>query len=259
MNNLPIGVFDSGIGGLTVVSEIIKQLPNEEIIYLGDTARVPYGFRSPETVISFSRQNVEFLLKQNVKCVVIACNTSSAYAFESLKKEFEIPIFDVVSPIVEKFKKDKKYNTIGVIGTRGTINSHIYSKNLSGLTVYESACPLFVPLVEEGEVEGRIIDMVADKYLAFFDDKNLDALIIGCTHYPLITRVISKRLPNVELVNPAYQFGRVFKKYLKAKGMVRSKKSKPKNKYYLTDITESFVNTAKTFLGKEINPQRAIY
>lgn len=179
----PIGVFDSGLGGLTVTKEIIKIMPNENIIYLGDTARVPYGTRSKDIVRKFSLEDANFLLKKKVKCIVIACNTSSAYAGNFLKKNIKIPVFDVITPAVKGAVKVSKTGNIGVIGTTGTISSGAYKVK------YLQACPLFVPFIEEGEINSQAIELVAKKYLSWFKGK-IDTLILGCTHYPIISKTI---------------------------------------------------------------------
>lgn len=244
--NKPIGVFDSGLGGLTVVKEIIKLLPNEDIIYLGDTARVPYGTRSNEIIKKFSDENVDFLLKNKVKCVVIACHTSSAIAGNYLIEKYpNIPIFDVVSPVLESLKESKKI--IGVIGTRATINSGVYSKLNR---VVEIPCPLFVPFIEEGETKGKLIESLINKYLGKI---KVDSLVLACTHYPIISGVIKKVLPDTELINPGILIADKLKKYLIKNNLANNQKGSGNKSFYATDLNERFINVSEMFLGKNIN------
>ncbi len=245
MDTRPIGIFDSGLGGLTVVKEIIKLLPHENIVYLGDTARVPYGTRSNEIIKKFSEENVKFLLGKKVKCVVIACHTSSAVAGDFLKKKFSnVSIFDVVSPVLERLGKSKK--KIGVIGTRATIGSGVYSKLNK---VVQMACPLFVPFIEEGEIKGDLIKSLVKKYL-----KNLkvEILVLGCTHYPIIKDVIKKVLLDTELINPGILVSGVLKNNLVKNDQTNDQKREGKGSFYVTDLNERFVKVAEMFLGEKI-------
>lgn len=244
MNNNPIGIFDSGLGGLTVLSEIRKILPNENIIYLGDTARVPYGVRSPEVIKKFSQENVEFLLKQKVKCIVIACNTSSAVAGKYLEKKYKnIKIFDVITPTMKMILDKEK---TGVIGTRATIKSNAYDVK------YANACPLFVPIIEEGEIDDNLIKLAAKKYLKYFKDKNIDSLIMGCTHYPIINEVIQKEIGNkIKLINPAVAVTLELREYL-TKNNLLNNKQKTIQKYFVTDLNDRFLTIAEMFLGYNI-------
>jgi len=214
MDKRPIGIFDSGLGGLTVVKEIKKRLPNESIIYLGDTARVPYGTRSKETITKFSLQDVLFLTEQKVKCVVIACNTASALAFKEIKKRLVIPVFDVVSVGAKMAVETTKNKRVGIIGTRGTVTSHAYQKAIHKQNprtlVYEKACPLFVPLIEEGEIGGKATEMLVSKYLNPLKNNKIDTLILGCTHYPIIKNIIQKKIgKRVVLVNSGEEIAKV--------------------------------------------------
>ena len=246
-NNHSIGVFDSGLGGLTVVKEIVKLLPNEDIIYLGDTARVPYGTRSKETIIKFSLEDADFLLKEKVKCIVIACNTSSALAGDELKKKLKIPVFDVIIPALKDAKELSKTGKIGVIGTRGTIGSGAYSVSFS------KACPLFVPFIEEGEVKSEALKLVAKKYLSEFKNGNIDTLIMGCTHYPIIKTIIEKEIDtNIKLIDPGISVAVELKDYLTKNKMLNSQKDEGKRNYFVTDYTERFVKVAEMFLGEQI-------
>lgn len=257
MDKRPLGVFDSGLGGLSVVKEIKRHLPYESIVYLGDTARVPYGTRSKKTVTEFSLQCIKFLLKRKVKCIVVACNTSSAQAFDEIKKVSTVPTFEVIGPGVRAAVKNGKAGVIGVIGTRGTVKSSAYKKKInkhnSSLRVVEVACPLFVPLIEEGELKGKLIELCTQKYLRPLKRKGLDTLILGCTHYPLIKPVIAKHLDSkVRIVDSGQEVANQLSVYLRVKKMLADKNVKPKDEFYVTDLTERFMKVASMFLGKDL-------
>ncbi len=238
-----IGVFDSGLGGLTVVKEIKKILPSESIVYLGDTARVPYGTRSKEIVAKFSFEDAKFLLKKNVKCIVIACNTASAYAGNELKRKIKIPVFEVITPAIKKAESVSKKEKIAVIGTRGTIASKAYQ--FDGI-----ACPLFVSLIEEGEIKGKLIAMVVEKYLKSLKKKEIEILVLGCTHYPLIENEIRKIVgEKVILINPGKEVVLNLKKFLEKNNLIN--KDKRKIDYYVTDWTSNFQKVAEMFLGEK--------
>ncbi len=252
MNSKPIGVFDSGLGGLTVVKEIIKALPHEDIVYLGDTARVPYGTRSQEVVTQFAKEDAQFLLKKGVKCIVIACNTASAFAYDYLVKTFNLPIFDVISSASEK-ALELGGNQIGVIGTRGTIDSKAYNKKL-GQKLLTLACPLFVPLIEEGEIEGAIIKSIVKKYLQYFKGKPLKVLILGCTHYPIIKPEIERYLGSKILyIDPGKEVATKLNEYLSANKLLNSQTGLGKVDYYVTDVNNKFKETAKMFMGNGVS------
>ena len=257
MDSRPIGIFDSGLGGLTVVRQIKKRLPTESIVYLGDTARVPYGTRSKETVTKFAVEDVNFLLKKRVKCIVIACNTASAYSSAVIKRKVSIPVFDAITPAVKEVAKSG-FKKVAVIGTRGTIGSHAYNKALTRLDkkmkVIEKACPLFVPAIEENEMGGRLIHLLIDKYLSPLRKTKIDALVLGCTHYPIIKKQISQFMgEKVELVDPAEEMTARLKDYLKENEMMADKSSQATSEYYVTDLTDRFTKVAEMFLGKEID------
>lgn len=250
MDKRPIGIFDSGLGGLTTVSEISKILPNENIVYLGDTARVPYGTRSKEVVEKFALEDAKFLISRNVKCIVIACNTASAYAGEKIKKQFKIPVFDVITPAIEEALKLSKNGLVGVIGTRATIASGAYDK----ATFMAKACPLFVPLIEEGEISGKLIALVSKQYLEMFKSSNIDTLILGCTHYPLISKIIQRQLgAKVKLVNSGKEVAVVVKEFLTKNNLLNPIRNKPKKEFYVTDLTQRFTQTAELFLGRKFD------
>lgn len=255
-DNRPIGIFDSGLGGLTVAKEIIKILPGEDIVYLGDTARVPYGTRSEETVRKFSLEDANFLLKHNVKIIVIACNTASAWAGEFLKSEIKIPVFEVISNAAKDAVESTKNKKIGVIGTRGTIRSGAYESKIKaldkGVSVISSACPLFVPFIEEGETEGRALTLIAEKYLKEIKDSGVDTLILGCTHYPIIRKIIEKETDGITLIDPGESEARSVKEFLEREGLVSGRDSGGKQEFFVTDLNPRFTEVAEMFLGGKI-------
>lgn len=266
MNNAPIGVFDSGVGGLTVVKEIMEQLPGEAMIYFGDTARVPYGSKSEETVVRYSAQIIKFLLAKGAKTIVIACNTASAVALEKMKQEFEVPILGVVKPGAKAAAEVTKNGKIGVIGTEATIRSGIYNEFLRKtdphVTVYGKACPLFVPLAEEGWVgEDEITEQVARRYLSGLTAQEIDTLVLGCTHYPLLRSVIQKVVGDkVQLVNPAVETARELKYLMEENDLlnertrageayvVADKRSLPQHEFFVSDRAEKFKQFAASIL-----------
>ncbi|KAA3602820.1 MAG: glutamate racemase [Calditrichaeota bacterium] len=254
----PIGIFDSGIGGLTVVRQLISELPNENLIYLGDSARVPYGSKSSKAVIQFSIQISNFLLKQNVKIIVVACNTASAKALSILKEKFQIPIIGVIEPAAKKAVETTKNGKIGVIGTTGTILSQAYFREIQDLNpkieVFSKACPLFVPFVEEGWIEEEATSLVAKKYLAELVDAGIDTLILGCTHYPLLKKVIQKEVgSSVILIDSGHETAIFAAKVLKETNLLNFEKNvKPSQKYFLTDLPLKFTEVGSNFLGSKI-------
>lgn len=257
MDNRPIGIFDSGAGGLTVLKEISEQLPNEDIVYFGDTARVPYGNRSRETVIKYSFQCIKFLLSKNIKAIVIACNTATAMALDSVVNHFNIPIIGVIDPGVKSAVNTTKTNKIAVIGTTGTINSEAYQKGIREINksseVIGIACPLFVPLVEEGWQNTEVARLTAEKYLIELKDHNVDTLVLGCTHYPILRYTISKVIEkSISLVNPAYETAKELKSMLTAKDMLSDKKTKSEKRFYVSDDPEKFSRIGGNILNKNI-------
>ena len=235
--NAPIGVFDSGVGGLTVAREIMRQLPEESMIYFGDTARVPYGTKSKDTIVRYSRQIVNFLLSKGVKAVVIACNTASALALADLQ---------------ELYNATKNKN-IGIIGTNATIKSGQYGQYLRKLdpsvTVVTKACPLFVPLVEEGLIDDRITEDMVSRYLREFKQYDIDSLILGCTHYPLLINPIQRFVGDkVTLVNPAYEVAKTLKQMLAQRDMAASEDHTAKYEYYVSDMADQFLSFADKVL-----------
>lgn len=245
MDNRPIGVFDSGIGGLTVLKEVVEQLPGEDIIYFGDTARIPYGTRSKETVIKYVIQSINFLMTKNIKAIVIGCNTASALALEEAREKFDIPIIGVVEPGARAAVNSTTNNVIGVIGTEGTINSKAYQrtirKDLPTAEIIGVPCPLFVPIVEEGWENSDVADVAAKKYLLELKEHNIDTLVLGCTHYPALRYTIGKVMGNgVKLVNPAYETAKVTKNLLKEKGLLNENIEDGSHQYYVSDDPDKF-------------------
>ena len=255
----PIGIFDSGVGGLTVAREVIRQLPAEKVVYFGDTARVPYGSKSKETVTKYSRQIIRFLKTKDVKAIVIACNTASAYALQEISEEIEIPIIGVVIPGANVAALTTKNKRVGIIGTEGTINSKIYSSVIdglvSGITVIGKACPLFVPLVEEGMVEDPVTTEIAGRYLGELKEKDIDTLILGCTHYPLIRKTVGDIMGDkITMVNPAYETAKELKKLLEQKKLLSHEEEVDRgaHEFYVSDAADKFKKFADTILKFEI-------
>lgn len=252
-----IGVFDSGVGGLTVVKEMLQQLPYEDIVYFGDTARVPYGIKSKETVIRFSIENVLFLLQQDVKLICVACNTVSSFALPVIKSHFRVPIVGVVNPGAREAVYATQNKRIGVIGTRGTIKSRTYETEINHLDrsvkVTSVACPLFVPFVEEGWLKGNVVLDVARAYLKPLKDAGVDTVILGCTHYPLLRPIISEVMGRqVVLIDSAKQVAIEVKKILSAEGMLNTARRKAHHDFYVSDNPEWFSGLAERFLGSPL-------
>lgn len=253
-----IGIFDSGLGGLTVVREIIKLLPNEDIVYLGDTARVPYGTRSKETIIEFSIEDANFLLSRNVKCIVIACNTASAFAGEVLKKNINIPVFEVITGAADKAANISRNKKIGVIGTRGTISSEAYQRKLiqrkPDLEIISQPCPLLVPFIEEAEFGSPAMEIVLQSYLEKVKGKEIDTLIMGCTHYPIIKNLIQKYFGNrVSLIDPGVTEAQEVSDYLNKNKLLNGQKKPGERRFYVTDLTHRFLKVAEMFLGGKLH------
>ncbi|OMH40061.1 glutamate racemase [Desulfurobacterium indicum] len=249
MERRPIGIFDSGVGGLTVLKAIRDRFPDEDFIYFGDTARVPYGTKSERTIIRYSLENARLLRKFNVKLIVVACNTSSSYALDILEKEMDVPVLGVVKPGASAAVKATKTGNIGVIGTEATIKSGAYRREILTinpfLKIFEKPCPLFVPLIEEGWLEDEITYMVAERYLSEFKNKNIDTLVLGCTHYPLLKNVIGKVCNNIKLVDSAeetaLETGKIINKVkCTGKGEVR---------ILVSDMSNRFKKIAEMIMG----------
>ena len=253
--NKSIGIFDSGVGGLTVVKEIINLLPDEKLIYLGDTARVPYGIKSKDTVIKYAQSNADFLLSKGIKILVVACNTASAFSLDTLKEELSIPVIGVIDPGAKKAAESTKNGKIAVIGTPSTIRSEAYSRAISkinpDLEIFSRACPLFVPLAEEGWHKGEITRKITETYLEDIIKEDIDVMILGCTHYPLLKSAIQEVAgENVLLIDSAEEIAREISENIDKENT--SEEIMNKNEYYLTDVSESFIRIAGKFLGKEL-------
>ena len=255
----PVGVFDSGVGGLTVAREISRQLPKENIVYFGDTARVPYGSKSQNTIIRFSEQIIRFLKTKQVKAIVIACNTASALALDAVRDEFDIPIMGVVIPGARAAVEATKNRHVGVVGTDATVQSGMYTKVIRemapDITVTEKACPLFVPLVEEGFKEHVVTQEIIEYYLESMKHTDIDAMILGCTHYPLIRSKIREYMGDrIQIVNPAYETAMDLKKMLEERGMANDGTTEQHSRYsfYVSDAAEKFRRFANTVMPFDV-------
>lgn len=261
----PVGVFDSGVGGLTVAREIMRHLPNENIVYFGDTARVPYGSKSKDNIIRYSRQIIHFLKTKGVKAIVIACNTASALALDVVREESDIPIIGVVEPGARAALDVTVSKKIGVIGTEATIRSSMYEKIIQGIdpeaVVTGKACPLFVPLVEEGFAKHQVTKEIIDFYLSSFLETDIDSLILGCTHYPLLRSRIREYVGGkMTLVNPAYETAMDLKKLLEERGMENTGEEQAHASYsfYVSDAADKFKQFANSILPYDIETTKQI-
>lgn len=254
--NRPIGIFDSGLGGLTVYREINKLLPNEDIIYFGDTMRVPYGNKSPQNIKLFARQITEFLSSFKVKMIVVACNTVSANALGVVKKHTDAKVVGVIEPGVKAALNVTKTNKILVIGTRATVNSHAYSEAIkrfnNEVQVEEVACPLFVPLVEEGFVNDKISFEVAKRYLSCYRNSSFDTIILGCTHYPLLKNTIKKVLPSINIVDSSFSCAVAVKNMLLTNDILNIKKTSGISRFFVSDRPQNFVELSYRLAGIKI-------
>jgi glutamate racemase len=265
----PIGVFDSGLGGLTAVRELFRVLPDESVVYFGDTARVPYGSKSRETVTRFSLEIARFLMRQDIKCLLVACNTASSYALETLKRQFEIPVVGVIDPAAGvavtgggrgvPVEGGSPPPRIGVIGTQATVASGAYPRALEqlapGTHVVSRACPLFVPLIEEGWLDHAVMRQVAEEYLAGLRAERLDSLILGCTHYPLVAPLLQDVVgPQVRLIDSGAEAALATAGLLRRRGLLAGGAAPPQHRFYLSDQRLDFERVARAFLGRELPP-----
>lgn len=253
----PIGFFDSGIGGLTVVKAVSQLLPNENIVYFGDTARVPYGSKSNDTVVEYSLQAANFLLRKNIKLLVVACNTASSVALKDLKRFLTIPVIGMIEPGSKLALRESRNGKIGIIGTNATINNKAYSNEIRKLNpkikVYEKACPLFVPIAEEGWIDHKATELIAKEYLTELKIKKIDSLVLGCTHYPILKDVIQKVVgKSVKLVDSGTPAARLVEEYLNGRGLRNISNQIGKREFYVSDIPSKFRDIAERFLGKKI-------
>lgn len=257
----PIGIFDSGLGGLTVAKSIHNLMPSENIIYFGDTARVPYGSKSPETVIKFSVEIVNFLMSHQVKMIVVACNTSSAYAIETIKKISDVPVTGVIEPGVLNAVTITKNNKIGIIGTTATINSNIYSNKIRQknpkLKVYSIACPLFVPVVEEGWIKKNLTSEIIKEYLKTLKTAKIDTLILGCTHYPLLKNKIMKFFDDdISIIDSGKVTAEYINKMLSEKNLLNDNEERGELSFFVSDMPHKFSELGSNFFGNEISAVR---
>ncbi len=257
MSNAPIGIFDSGVGGLTVARAILDQLPNESTVYIGDTARGPYGPRSLAEVREFALESLDFLVEQGVKAIVIACNTASAAMLRDARERYSIPVIEVIQPAVRRAVAATRSGHIGVIGTRATIDSAAYLDAFAAapqLEITSIACPLFVEFVERGETSGAEITEIARDYLAPFIAAKIDTLVLGCTHYPLLTGVISYVMgEGVTLVSSAEETAKDLYRTLVENNLLRPQQSEPPtHKFLATGDAKAFESLARRFLGPEV-------
>ena len=259
-DNRPVGVFDSGIGGLTVLREIWKTVPDESTIYFGDNSRSPYGTKSRSTIIRYSLQNMKFLESKDVKMIVVACNTASAYAYEELKKRANVPVVEVVTPGADVACRATKNGRIGIIATKGTISTGVYKKavedraeelGMKNIEIYQQACPLFVSLAEEGWWDKEVTKLTAEEYLKPLKDAGVDTLVMACTHYPLLSKVIQEVMgDNVVLVNTGEATAKVVKELLDKEGTASEGNNNPVREFYTSDEPELFEQVATPFLGE---------
>ena len=256
-DNRPIGVFDSGVGGLTVVKQLMKKLPSESIIYFGDTARIPYGTKSEEIVQRFALEDSAFLLEKQVKMIVVACNTASAVALKMLRNILEVPVIGVIEPGARAAVEYTRNGRIGVIGTAGTIRSGRYRREILLLSkemqIISQPCPLFVPLVEEGWIEDEATYLIARRYLQSISENKADTLILGCTHYPLLKNVIRKVVGSkVRLVDSGVETAETVKRVLEENNLFASPQHQPEHQFYLSDLPYKFQEIAERFLERSI-------
>jgi glutamate racemase len=254
----PIGVFDSGIGGLTVVKRLYSTLPKESIVYFGDTARVPYGSKSNSTVIEYSIQNTKFLLNKNVKAVVVACNTASSIAIDELRNRFDIPIIGMIDPGASMAVRETKNKKIGVIGTRATINNKAYSNAIKKIDpeikIFEKACPLFVPIAEEGWTHHQATYEIADEYLKELREKDIDTLVLGCTHYPILSDVIQKVIgTGIKLIDSGIASSEIVRNEIARIGLETNSAIPGQSSFYVSDIPTTFKQVAELFLGQPVD------
>ncbi len=254
-NDMPIGIFDSGVGGLTVMKEIIRLLPDENIIYLGDTARVPYGTRSSETVIKYSLENARFLISKGIKILVVACNTSSSVSLSFLREEVPVSVVGVVEPGAKAAVAAAENRKIAVIGTETTINTGAYEQAIKALDdsieVTGIACPLFVPLIEEGWLEGAVVRLTTEAYLSSLKNNGAGSLVLGCTHYPMIKNIISITV-NIPLIDSAVETAKEVKHLLAQKDLLRESEGGGSKDFYVTDSPDKFTLVGERFLGQDI-------
>lgn len=261
--NRPIGVFDSGIGGLTVLKEIMKLLPGEDTIYLGDTARVPYGNKSSETVIRYALETTDFLLDRRIKLLVVACNTASAVSLPTLKAHYHLPILGVIEPGARRAVEVTRTGRVGIIGTERTVKSQAYVRAIREINpkirVFGQACPLFVPLAEEGWSRNEVALITGERYLNGLHKKKIDVLILGCTHYPLLKQTIQKVVgPDIVLIDSARETAREVLRVLGESELLGERSQDGEHFFYVTDDPEHFLLVGERFLGKKLEKVKRV-
>lgn len=258
MSERAVGVFDSGVGGLTVLRELRRHLPDEQLVYLGDTARVPYGTKSAPTVCRYAAEAARFLIGQHVKLIVVACNTASAVALDQLSRDFQVPIVGVIEPGARRAVDVTRRGRIGVIGTEGTIRSQAYDREIRRIrpdvSVFSTACPLFVPFAEEGWADHDIAHIAAREYLEPLLDHDIDSLVLGCTHYPLLKRTLQKTVgDDVVLIDSAEETAKTVAALLGQQQLHRRRASHAAPRYFVTDIPDRFKKVGGAFLGAPLD------
>ncbi len=258
MRDKPIGVFDSGVGGLTVVAEIMRQIPHEDVVYFGDVGRYPYGPRSKDIIMQFTAQDIAFLLEQDVKFIVAACNTASAVALDTLAPECKIGMIGVIDPGAHAAVETTRNGKIGIIGTHATIASNSYPKAIHEIDgkvkVFSLACPLFVPLAEEGYHDKEAAYLIAEDYLKILRENDIDTLVLGCTHYPLLKKTIQDVIgENVTLIDSATATAKEVKDRLERENLLKPDGGPPEYKYYVSDVPDRFAPVAERFLGLRVD------
>jgi glutamate racemase len=250
-----IGIFDSGVGGMTVAHAVEKLLPDYSLIYFGDIARTPYGPKSPKTIINYSIRNTEFLLAKGAELIIIACNSASSVATDTLRQRFDVPIIEVVTPAADRAIATSKNGRIGIIGTRATVKSGIYHTKITAehpnFNVYQKACPLLVPLVEEGWLNKRETKMILRRYLHPLKNRQIDTLVLGCTHYPLLKKLIQARIgKKVQLIDSSTETALYVKNYLDERPGIISKQEQVSHRYYASDKTETAMKVAERIFSR---------
>ena len=263
MDNRPIGVFDSGVGGLTVLKEMMQLIPEESVVYFGDSGRAPYGTKSKEVVIKYTFQDIRFLLDQDIKMIVVACNTASACSIEHVRSTFDIPVIEVIVPGAVTAVRTTKNKRVGVIGTSATISSGVYEKAINridgSIDIISKACPLFVNLVEEGWFDNDIALRIAEEYLTPLKNQGIDTLVLGCTHYPILQSTIAKVMgEDVMLVSSALEAAKVVKELMDSNGIARDNKVKPVYRYYTSDSVEKFEALGRSILERDITSAQKV-
>lgn len=258
-----IGIFDSGVGGMTVAHAVEKALPGFDLVYFGDLARTPYGSKSPDTIRRYTQQNIDFLISKGAQLIIIACNSAASVTTEEMLAEYTLPIFDVITPavqrVVEMVGKSDSKSKVGVIGTRATVKSGIYTRKIEAAApncrVIAQECPLLVPLVEEGWLDKRETKMILRRYLHPLRTLQIDALVLGCTHYPLLKKLIQPRIGNrVQIIDSSKEVSASLQSYLNAHPLLKNALSRNgENRFYVSDITEAALATARKIFGRQID------